>query len=217
MTIPASFFGQTVKELKSYPISIIDIRGNGGGYDTSSLEWFKGYTGKEANPAESYALLYSKVFITSAMKTAKNMIRNKENMTQDSYNKVLDGYNKLTQMERSKDFNKWEVEIEAGSFVDNKNIVFVLIDNGVASSGEGFIRNLRTLRNVIFVGTNTNGCGSFGNCYYYRLPNTGMVLYFGADIDLTSDFEEGVGYMPDIWINSGDSLERIEKLIEKNK
>lgn len=38
-------FGESGKELKNYPISVVDIRSNQGGFEEPGAEWFEGYTG----------------------------------------------------------------------------------------------------------------------------------------------------------------------------
>lgn len=210
-------FGETGKELKNSPISIVDIRGNGGGDDMSSIEWFKGYTGRQPIISESSAQLFSKMFVLNGLDYADNMISNKQNISTDLYNYCLDFKNKLTTIVNNKDFNHWEVDSTTGSTVHNKNIVFVLVDNGVASSGETFVTYLRTLKNVVFVGTNTAGCGTISNNGTYKLPNTGICFYFGTGLTLENDFEEGTGFTPDLWVNSNDALDRVMKLISNSK
>ena len=210
-------FAETGKELKNYPVSIIDIRHNGGGGDASSNEWFEWYTGMEPEPSYTSAQLLSKIYLTSTLKFAQNKIKNKKNMTQDEYNMHLNYCTEISNLIKNKKINTWEIDKKKGSLTDNKNLIFVLVDKSVASSGETFVENLRTLKNVVFVGTNTAGCYLIGNNLKYKLPNSGIVLYFGTGLYLSSDhMEEGTGFMPDIWIESSDALDRVEKLINKS-
>lgn len=210
-------FAETGKELKKYPVSIIDIRNNGGGGDLSSNEWFKAYAGSEPKLSHAFAQLLSKIYLTSTLKFAQNDIKSKKNMTQDEYNMDLNYCTQISKLIKNKNFNKWETGTQTGSLTDNKNLIFVLIDKGVASSGETFVKNLRTLKNVVFVGTNTWGCSLIENNFTYKLPNSGIILYFGTGLYLSSDnMEEGTGFMPDIWTPSSDALDRVIKLINKN-
>lgn len=183
----------------------------------SSIEWFKGYTDKFPRFSMSCAQLYSKIRSTLEFKSAEKVIKNQQNISNENYSMALNQYNVCSNIIKNKSFNKWEVSSKVGTLVDNKNIVFILIDNGVASSGETFVRNLRTLKNVIFVGTNTYGCSLIPNNFFYKLPDSGIILYFGTGLFFTPGFEEGTGYMPDIWVNSNDALDRVIKLIENNK
>ena len=210
-------FAETGKELKKYAVSIIDIRNNGGGNDTSSKEWFEWYTGMEPEPSYAFAQLLSKIYLTSTLKFAQNDIKNNKNMTKDEYNMDLNYCTQISELIKNKNFNKWETDTQTGSLIDNKNLIFVLIDKGVASSGETFVKYLRTLKNVVFVGTNTWGCSLISNNFTYKLPDSGIILYFGTGLYLSSNhMGEGTGFMPDIWTPSSNALDRVIKLINKN-
>ncbi|SUY45392.1 Peptidase family S41 [Clostridium putrefaciens] len=90
-----------------------------------------------------------------------------------------------------------------------------LIDNKVASSGESFINYLKTLENVILVGTNTSGA-YISNVYTKsQLPSSHIKINFGNTITLNKYCEEGKGFQPDIWIDNEDSLDRVLKLINQ--
>lgn len=151
------------------------------------------------------------------MKLEEEIKKNEKNMSDDDYVSILTDRDRLSDIIKNKSFNKWVTWSQPGILVDNKNIVLVLIDNEVGSAGELYVEKLRTLKNVIFVGTNTNGCALIGGDFPYKLPNSGEVLFFGAGLILKPNFEEGTGYMPDIWVNGKDALTRVEKLIGNNK
>ena len=97
----------------------------------------------------------------------------------------------------------------------NDNIIFVLIDNVVASSGESAVMFLRNMKNVIFVGTNTSGTTLGFKSRYYILPNTKISLRFAETLYLQRDVEvqEGIGFMPDIWTSPNDAADRVLKMI----
>lgn len=211
-------FGESGKELKNYPVSIVDIRGNQGGFETAGDEWFEGYTGTAAVKNRTEAMLYSKLFCTEMMKLYEQQKKNEKNMSSNSYVLTVTGYDYIYNMIKNKKLNSWKVSsTQPDTLVDNKNIIYVLIDNNVASASELYIGKLRTLKNVIFVGTNTMGCNLVGGVFSYKLPNSGELLRFGSTLYLMPNFEEGSGFMPDIWVDSPDALTRLEKLIENNK
>lgn len=211
-------FVESGSDLMKYPVSIIDIRGNLGGTGQVSTEWFEGYTGGRAFYLEKDAILYSKVNITEFTRELKERLKNEKDMSGQNYLTTLNAYDKMSDKIKNKEFNKWEVSSQDTNLIlDNNIIIFVLIDQNDASAAEEYIEKLRTLKNVIFVGTNTNGSFLLGCEETYKLPNSGEVLYFGSELSLMQNFEEGIGFMPDIWVNSNDALERVEKLIKKSK
>ena len=85
----------------------------------------------------------------------------------------------------------------------------------MASSAENFVRYLKTLDNVVVVGTNTSGTyvsNKFNKTY---LPNSKIQFDFGNGITIANDIEEGIGLTPDIWSNDSDILENIINLANK--
>jgi uncharacterized protein YxeA len=211
-------FGESGKELKNYPVSIVDIRGNQGGFETAGDEWFEGYTGMAADINRAEATLYSKPFCTEIVKLSEQQKKNEKNMSGNAYILAVTEHDNIYNMIKNKRLNIWGVSsTQPDTLVDNKNIIYVLIDNNVASASELYIGKLRTLKNVIFVGTNTMGCDLVGGVFPYKLPNSGEVLSFGSSLYFMPNFEEGTGFMPDIWVDSPDALTRVEKLIENNK
>lgn len=101
--------------------------------------------------------------------------------------------------------------------IENPNLIIVMMDKGVASSGETFIEILRSMENVIFVGVNTRGAALVGENILYVLPNSNMPVYFGKNLNLSIDLEnlDGKGFYPDLWINPDESLDRVLKFIER--
>jgi len=68
--------------------------------------------------------------------------------------------------------------------------------------------------NVVFVGSNSYGCALVPNQSNKYLPNSGIKMYFGLGLILTDDGEnrDGIGYMPDIWVNPKDALDLALKM-----
>ena len=46
------------------------------------------------------------------------------------------------------------------------------------------------------------------------LPNSKITIIYGSNLRLYNGFTEGIGFEPDIWINSNDSLDRVLKFID---
>ncbi len=113
--------------------------------------------------------------------------------------------------------NKWYIEIpenKENNLIKNDTKIFVLIDSNTASSGEAFIELLKNIENVIFVGTNTSGVLIGEASVECVLPNSKITIIYGSNLRLYNGFTEGVGFEPDIWINSYDSLDRVLKFID---
>ena len=96
----------------------------------------------------------------------------------------------------------------------------VLIDKGVCSSGEGAYTYLSAFTNTLMVGTNTSGCVLAGNYIYAKLPKSGIILCLGTFCwDYPNDYykgmnPEGIGFMPDVFVDGKDALDLSMKMIE---
>lgn len=81
-----------------------------------------------------------------------------------------------------------------------------LTDRNVASSGEAFVDFSRCIPNAVLMGENTAGVGTFGEICRYRLPNSGIKLAVPGKLFVAPGFEEGVGYLPDYWLDTTDPV-----------
>ena len=102
----------------------------------------------------------------------------------------------------------------------DQNMKIVLIDKNVASSGEMACNNLSAFTNTLMVGTNTSGCALAGNYIYAKLPKSGIILGLGTFCwDYPNDYykgmnPEGIGFMPDVFVDGKDALDLSMKMIE---
>ena len=103
---------------------------------------------------------------------------------------------------------------------EKPNNTIVLIDKNVASSGEMAYQYHSTFNNTLFVGTNTAGCMLAGEPETIQLPNSKMVFRIGTlYIDGCKDYyngmnPEGIGLMPDVFVDGKDALDLSMKMIE---
>lgn len=74
---------------------------------------------------------------------------------------------------------------------------------------------MKTLDNVILVGTNTSGASISNKFNKTYLPNSKIQFEFGNCIVIFNDTEEGIGFTPDIWSNDSDILEDVITLANK--
>lgn len=107
-----------------------------------------------------------------------------------------------------------KVEKQDGSYADNKNLFVYLIDKDVASSGERGVLSIKQMDNALLVGTNSRGCIIGGGRYLY-LPNSKIIVSVcdAAFIEgnCTSEIE-GLGWMPDIFVDGYLALDRAIKM-----
>ena len=204
----SELFPESANLIKKYPIAIIDVRGNSGGKDIMSMEWFKNYTGEVPQVQSEVITLNSKINNYISKKILKSMdYDNQIDELKDEYDRDIERI--------SLNENKWYLYESKEKRFENDRLIFVLIDECVASSGENFVRYLKTLDNVIVVGTNTWGAylsNKFNKTY---LPNSKIQFDFGNCITISNDIEEGIGLTPDIWSDDSDILDNIINMANK--
>lgn len=207
-------FVESANKSKNEDVVIIDIRGNIGGNDFGVNEWFENFTGKTPNKTATFISLTSLINNT-LIKRAFGENTTIENTQDNISESILSQRNNLLQLTNSNE-NKWyikKLENKDDGLIKNNTKVFVLIDNNTASSGETFVRILKDIENVIFVGTNTSGVKISDATNECVLPNSKITIVYGSNLRLYNDIVEGVGFEPDIWINSIDSIDRVLKFI----
>ena len=189
---------EEAKELKDNKYLIIDLRGNAGGADTYASDWVENFTGVE--PGEG---IIESSLVTD---TANRLLLNSFNQLYGlSYEELEPEYLKLFEKTES----GWtEINYHEYRVIENKTLIIVLIDNGVASAGESFVNYLNQMENVILIGTNTAGLLGFGNMGMCNLPNSKVQLSISKTISLPPDLtsREGRGYYPDFWVEPNKAL-----------
>ncbi len=93
--------------------------------------------------------------------------------------------------------------------------LLVIIDNGVASSGETFAMLAGQIEGAVIVGENTAGCTSYGNVGTHGpLANSRISLSFGRTRfvpECIRPTREGVGMFPDYWLDDPRPLEALAR------
>ncbi|NEU05785.1 S41 family peptidase [Clostridium senegalense] len=184
-------FANSAIDMQNYPVSIIDLRGNRGGFVDAGTNWIQSYSGYSANPRGAYSYLNS------------SLIRElKKSNYPDSF---------VASYFISSSLNSKELPR-----IPNDKIVFVLIDKNTISAGEFFIECLMNMDNVILVGTNTSGANLCCDPYYHKLKNSSITVQLGNYLYLSpygNEFEFN-GFHPDILVDSNEALEKVQKLIK---
>ena len=172
-------------EYADAPLLVFDVRGNPGGSDRWFMEWFKGWTGQYAEPRQAGGQRFSQ-------------LRRQNPML--SYPEEWMG--------------TWDVYSDPGRWVEREGYTFLLTDGGTASSGETVVEHLHSVENTLVVGIPSGGCALVPNNMHFYLPNTGVELYFGTGLCLieTDENRDGVGYLPDLWVNPVEAPVAVARL-----
>ncbi|WP_102410149.1 S41 family peptidase [Beduinella massiliensis] len=216
-----SRFTQDALSLSREDVLILDIRGNSGGSDEYPSNWVRNFTRLSYQP---WNHVFSSTLDTrtSILVRLMGLVEGCDPRDGEALRECLQtGLGSLLHLQMGV-LEGWSaVEYEpVVERIPSDTLVFVLIDQGVASSGETFVNLLSRMENVIFVGTSTCGMYTVANNRTVSLPNSGLALYCGDTLFLPPDLEdiEGRGFEPDLWVNpdgSDEILERIVKFIDR--
>lgn len=91
----------------------------------------------------------------------------------------------------------------------------VIINDGVASSGELAAVYASTLPHVVFYGCSTLGIGQFGDLCVYYLPNSNITLWCPQKV-FNTVIPETEGMKPDFWIDSHDVVSAVTEHIRRS-
>lgn len=96
---------------------------------------------------------------------------------------------------------------------NNETPIIILVNQYTGSTSENMICYLKTLTNVIVVGSNTKGCFAFGGPTMY-LPNSGVSVKFGSHFEAVANPQkalvfESMGLTPDIWCDPSVALDYV--------
>ena len=187
-------FAHSGAALRDKPVLVLDLRGHHGGGDFSR-EWISGYAGRMPNRD----LAFQRFRLNSSVSHA---------LLWHNANRVSNIY---------PSWNRQSGTAPPRNFIPNENLLIVLTDKRVSSGGDLFTGDLRQLENVLFVGTNTHGNLLSGGIVRSRLPHSGIDIIFGQELHLRPDLSqfEGIGFLPDLWVPPGESLERVLAFVER--
>lgn len=195
-------------DLADEPIVVVDIRANGGGSSQWGEQWLENLT--DVMPASPYftVVLWTETALQGSLNGA----------IKDGYEgPVIDIFNNWLEQLQNEPGGWIKASLPTSVKIPNDDqLVVVLIDKGTASSGEWFVGSLLQLENVVLVGENTQGAGQFGEVANFVLPNSGLPVQFGTKLFLPPDlsFTEGIGYLPDVWVPTDQTLDKTLAAIE---
>ncbi|OPL18788.1 MAG: hypothetical protein AVO35_12965 [Candidatus Aegiribacteria sp. MLS_C] len=184
---------------------IVDLTGNRGGNSNYAKAFIQSLNGV-AQWRMNYAMLCS-----PATMGAVAGIPATEDSSEDWVEYINYARNAL-ELLRENPVRNWIIRDESlpprqmGNY--NGQAVF-LVDRRVASSGEAFIDYAMSIPGAVRVGENSAGVGIFGHPRYYWLPNSRIQIYIPFKLYIAPGYEEGVGYMPDYWLDSPEPIHEI--------
>lgn len=102
------------------------------------------------------------------------------------------------------DNESYDYSYSEGKIINNEIPVIVLVDDLTVSAAEEVVCYLRTMNNVLVVGTNTAGGQLAKERVRLSLPNSGINFDIGYGLQFAEKLEviDGLGYMPDLWCTS---------------
>ena len=184
-------------ELRNEEVFIIDLRSNPGGLTSNIEHWLHRFIGDWAEaPAQ--------VWVQLRTNTTRHLARHSK---EGEPRWMIDSLFPVMQTGWSR------VRSSSGTApISNPTKVVVLMDSLSASAGEGFVRYLRQIENVVFIGTNTSGTVLAGDPVKGKLPNSYIGTHWSTNLKLdveSGEFvdREGIGFLPDFWVQSEDALD----------
>jgi len=181
------------------PVVVLDIRDIGGGDPSPGRSWLRGHLGGAQEP--NMMVMFSSLRMVSATQAELRSSRQ------------FGGASRVGQPP------SWSVQgfTPPRRFLPNENLLIVLTDKGASSAGDIFVGYLRQVENTLFVGTNTHGNYRSGGISRTILPHSRLDIIFSTYMNLRPDLSlfEGVGFLPDLWVPPGESLERVLAFIER--
>lgn len=178
-------FSACGEEYSQTPLLIFDVRSNGGGSDIYVMDWFLGFTGQAADPKQAFAHKVSQLGVSHSTRYPPDLL------------------------------GQWRSYTSPGSWTEHDGLVLLLQDAATASSGETAVQFFRSMDHVVIVGSNSGGCSLTPNNLHFYLPHSGLDLYFGTGLSFCESTEnrDGVGYLPDLWVDPIRAQEAVTKLI----
>lgn len=226
-------FSNSAEQCKNKDFIILDIRGNYGGADLYSLKFFSDLYFNNKNKSEKFLknykgyvrAVYSLASVQSSIYSLKKYCDISIPDIEKEINKLIKLEKKLTQKPQKIIETNYESKINFNKPA-YKGKIIILTDRGVASSGESVLEQAYLFFNknqVIQIGTNTAGCGSFGNVLSYHLSNSGLQINCGftdftKKVNKSNKFHgEGKGFYPDYWCTVNDLSETMESVLNVTK
>lgn len=206
-------FVRDAKTLKNEDAIIIDFRSNIGGSGLHNREWLDAFfSGSYEMPP----------FVAARLNTATVF-----NLGLNYWPHVIEDFNEKILVDYTEQFQSFERGWPEIGFtgstaqISSKVNVVVLMDSRTGSAAETLITLLREAENVVLLGTNSAGATLIANPVPFSLPHSFVGVTIGGIIRMEVDLDsksfinrEGVGYLPDYWVDPDKALELAVKFIK---
>lgn len=192
------------KQLKESPVSMIDLRSNGGGNGILPLKWLSTFAGEQVTSNHLSIQKWSE----------EEMLA----YGQDTENQYYVPVEEMQKYEGTTPINAQYMKNGdlTDTFVSNDSLLIVLTGKNTASAAESFVDAAVNVENTLLIGHNTFGM-LISNAYTWMiLPESGITIQLGSDLRVFADgsFEEYVGFSPDIWVSGADAEDLAVKLVQ---
>ena len=192
------------EQLGKAPVSMIDLRSNGGGNGILPLKWLSAFVGEQVTGNHLSIQRWSE----------EEMLA----YGQDTENQYYVPVEEMQQYEGTSPINAQYMKNGdlPDTFVQNDSLLIVLTGKNTASAAEVFVDAAVNVENILLIGHNTFGM-LISNAYTWMvLPESGIAIQLGSDLRVFADesFEEYAGFSPDIWVNGADAEDLAVKLVQ---
>ena len=214
-----SRFLNDAEPLSHHKAVVLDLRGHAGGQWDPALHWVESFVGGDVQYEQHDASLRSRTSIALHKSFVEWYQRDNEARRISSITSLLRQKAELRNFDPETD-TVWQLRDFEDSQIEllpNDTLVFTLIDRNTGSAGEDFVHFLRQIENVIFIGENTKGLIISGSPAWGTLPNSGLSFQIPVDMTITSEGPdiEGVGFLPDLWVDPDRAMDRVFSLLER--
>ncbi len=200
-------------------VAILDLRNHEGGQIEYPLAWIRAFTGQEPTYGRTWIELHTRTSMRLHQYFAQWYYTGNPEATALAQ-VYFDERIRYVDTDPLALDNVWQVVSQSElnpSILPNDTVLFVLMDAETGSAGEEFVEILQRFENVIFVGENTEGLTISGSPGWGTLPHSRLpfTLSIGMSIEDILAEREGMGMLPDLWVDSRLALERVLQYIQR--
>lgn len=206
-------FVQDADKLRQEKVILLDLRSNHGGSTVYGMLWCQRLMEGSAGLSTFTAELATDTAIALFLNRLAE--RREEELHADEA-KALRTYRKNAEDPSRPGWCR--ISIERGGQAGNAPFIVVLVDSNAGSATEALVRCLRSVDNVVIIGTNTRGALLCGNAGIFALPHSGLEVRIPTMLWLDSEMQnrDGTGYSPDFWVHPDHALERAVKFVRRH-